>query len=532
MKKAVSLLLTMTMVLSLAACGKSEETKKPKKPKRTTTTEATETEKPTEQPSDTTETTEELTSATSDTTAPSQGVTHDLTAYEAEVGRYYCVYGAIDPTDDNQYGTTLDRVEVSCDVVDVMLDYDNPEPILKQIDEETFTELFNAATVFNQEAAEFAAAEKSGKELSVYYKTRSVDIYRADSKIFSYVVEEYEAKPGTNNEPVYTMKNFDSATCAPITFEDVITDPDALIAYVQENLSNAFVLDDTINAIKDKSLVFGILYDGIYLYNIHTKIPAIGNENMLNMSLFTATPEVYSLMLDAHQNLEWDIDGDGNNDSLCVQMPHDDSILITINAEEYEFGPEVLPEVGGYYFNSYYASYVFFTHEGCYLLVQMSTGEDDYSVYAIFELKDGKAEFKDFEYGWLADAHDPNNIEVGNFYSGLGFINARARCSIKDGKFVPYSALGYVYTMPYQAKTDIKGKKFDHTTMDIGDDVVIKAGSKVTISYYSGETKQVVLRVLDPADLNQYDVLVETDGERLIDGKNVDDVLEGILWAG
>ena len=43
MKKALAVLLSMSMVLALSGCGKSEETKKTKKTKKTTDTEITET---------------------------------------------------------------------------------------------------------------------------------------------------------------------------------------------------------------------------------------------------------------------------------------------------------------------------------------------------------------------------------------------------------------------------------------------------------------------------------------------------------
>ena len=60
MKRAISLLLTSAMILSLVGCSKTEETKKKKKKtKKTTSTEITETEDPeteTDVPTDTDET--------------------------------------------------------------------------------------------------------------------------------------------------------------------------------------------------------------------------------------------------------------------------------------------------------------------------------------------------------------------------------------------------------------------------------------------------------------------------------------------
>ena len=68
--------------------------------------------------------------------------------------------------------------------------------------------------------------------------------------------------------------------------------------------------------------------------------------------------------------------------------------------------------------------------------------------------------------------------------------------------------------------------------MDIGEEVTIKKGSKVTVAYGSDEAKQIVLRVLDPDLAKIYDVIVETDGNAKICGMDCNDALTGILWAG
>lgn len=541
MKKHIAALLAFSMMFSLAACSKKEGdasgNNKLTRPAVNTETDQTDIDTsvvpidtvPAVDPSDTT-TTE--TSSTPAVTGTFPITNHDLIFYQAMSDKYYNIYGALDPNADSEYDVSLSRVVAAYDVISVFVDEDvNHTGILDKIDKETFDGLEFAHEWFIEEATAFAEKEKNGEDLVSHTLYRDIKIYRSDSKVFSYVSDTHHYGSTADIKDEIKAHNIDSETLKEISFSDVILDKDALIDYVQKNLSNSYVIDSTVDAIKNETLAFGILYDGIYIHELNSKVPAYGNESMLNMKYFDATPEYYTLVLDHGNNLDWDIDGDGKMDSLSVGLVNEDTLDIAVNGQEYKFGPEVIEDRGGYYF--YDNSYLVYNDKGCFLFVSMSMNEDDYSVYAIFEMKDGKPEFRSFGDGWVEDIHDPNYIAMGGWERVLGFTATHMRCSISsDGTLTPFSALGWSYSYAYLVKTDLKGHEFDYTSMDIGEEVTIKKGSKVAVSYGSDEAKQVVLRVLDPDLTKQYDVIVETDGNSKICGMDCNDALTGILWAG
>ncbi|MBP5417025.1 MAG: hypothetical protein J6Y58_05800 [Clostridiales bacterium] len=536
MKKLMAALLTFSMVFSLTACNKNKKDASGSN-KLNKTTGSTETDETSEEPADSDPTDTKEESTTDESTDPSVAVTypitnHDLTFYQAMSDKYYNIYGALDPNVDSEYDVSLSRVVVAYDVISVFVDEDvNHTGILDKIDKETFDDLEFAHDWFETDAAEFAKKEQNGEDLVSHTLHRDIKIYRSDSKVFSYVSDTHHYGTPADIKDEIKAHNIDSETLKDISFSDVILDKDALIDYVQKNLSNAYVVDSTIDAIKNETLVFGILYDGIYIHELNSKIPAYRNESMFNMKYFDATPEYYTLLLDHGNNLDWDIDADGKMDRLSVALVDEDTLKITVNGQEYKFGPEVIEDRGGYYF--YDNSYLVYNDKGCYLFVAMSMNVDDYSVYAIFEMKDGKPEFRSFGNGWVEDIHDPNYIAMGGWERVLGFTATHMRCAISsDGTLTPFSALGWNYSYAYLVNHDLKGHEFDCTSMDIGEEVTIKKGSKVTVAYGSDEAKQIVLRVLDPDLAKQYDVIVETDGNSKICGMDCNDALTGILWAG
>ncbi len=547
MKKIVSLLLTFSMVLGLAACGsKAEETKKKKKKTKKTTTEITETtEVPTvmtsDEPTETEETT--TTEAPTETTAPVSSdlvISHDLDAVFMTADKYSRLYGALDPNDDTGsdvgYYPFLNYVHVDAEVVNVNIEHDEPQNVqntLQNIDDDTFYALNDYSQLFLTEADAFYKKEQNGEELTDYYYRNSINIYRADAQIISYVSESYEYREGYDfGDEVCTPHNYRVEDGTAIRLTDIVTDIPALVTYVQETFEDAYVLDDILKEIKNGTVPFGILYDGIFLVGVNGKIPVIGHESMFDMSYFGATPEYYTMYLDKYYDLTWDFDGDGQLEDLFVQQAGTDHLYIHFKGNDFDFFRDDIPELtDDLYISDYENQYVVFSDSGCYLLLSMN-GDDDYTELLIFEIKDGKVEYKSAESVWIEDAHDPTNINVGAWASVLGFTGSRMRVSINDGHLQAYTVLGTVYTGAYKLNVDLKGKEFDNLTMDIGKDITIPKGTPVTVVYYEGISGQMVLRVLNPNDLLQYDVLVETDGDSKIAGKDVDDVLIGVHWGG
>lgn len=524
------------MVLCLASCGdSSEETTKKKKKTKKTTTEITETEAPTEDPSDTTP--ESSSDPTETEPAGQFEITHDLTALEVTTSRYYHLYGALDPNGNFEYGTKLNYVKLDAEIIDVYLDHSEPQEIqnmLQKLDDETFYALVDYANMYVSEASAFAEVEKKGEALYDYYYGNDIEVYRADSQVVSYVSEryQYDSREAGTSYPYVEAHNYRVSDGMAIQYDEVVTDREALAAYVQECYAGEYTLDEVLSQIRDGSVPFGILYDGIYLYTIDAKIPYIGNEAALNPEYFGRVPEYYTMYLGKSNTLTWDVTNDGRMDDLRVAQPNSESFIVEINGKEYTFSADNIEDLPDFYIYDGDSQYVMFTETGTYLVLNMNTEEDDRSFFCIFSIEGDKVTYCSKMYGVITDVHNPNYLPVNGYYDVLGFTGATMYCSIHDGYISAFNLFGTVYASAYEVKTDLKGYMFNHLSMETGDEVTIKKGSKVTICYYAEETGDLILRVLDPNDLNEYDVAVKTEGNNKICGYPVDDALIGVLYAG
>ncbi len=539
MKKIVSFLLTFSMVLCLASCGEnSEETTKKKKKTKKTTTEITETETPTEDPSDSSEDPSSDTSETSGNVMGGQfEISHELTSLDVYVSTYYHIYGALDPNGDFEFGTKLNYVKVDADIIDFYYDHDGPQEIqdmMQKLDDETFYALMDYTNIYTTEAAAFAEVEKKGGPLYDYSYGNHIELFRADSQLVSYVSEIYQydsREPGTSL-PVLEAHNLRVSDGMAIQYDEVVIDREALASYVQERYSQDYVLDDVLAQIRDGSLPFGILYDGIYIYSIDAKIPYIGNEDALSAKYFGKVPDYYTLYLNGGKTLTWDVNNDGALDDLRVSQANSESFTIELNSKEYTFSAENIEELPEFYIYDGDDQYVMFTETGTYLVMTLHMDDDDRTFFCIFAIEGDNVTYCSKMFAALSDVHNPNYLKVNGYYDVLGFTGASMRCSIHDGYPCAFNLFGDVCTSAYEVKVDLKGYKFDHLTMDTTDEVTIKKGSKVTICYYAEETGELILRVLDPNDLNEYDVAVKAEANNKINGYPVDDALIGVLYAG
>ena len=275
MKKIVATLLCFSLILSCAACTDKEETTKKKK-KKTSKTEDTEDtsdepgESSTEAPTDTTPASDssetEDTGVSSDTSAkPSAPVFTDTLVYDHslefldfENDPYWLMYGVENTNDTNDYYNSTIGIHVEYD--DYWLwnpDNSDLEGVIDDIYydiEDKYDELYEERL---EEFLNSIANNQIPDTTTNIFCTTNVT--RADSLFLSFYITE----PGDENYTV-TAYNYVSPTAETITFEDVVTDKEALCDYVSSN--NLFSNTDKILAqIRDGSIPFCLTYDGIVL---------------------------------------------------------------------------------------------------------------------------------------------------------------------------------------------------------------------------------------------------------------------------
>ena len=342
MKKIVAVLLCAATLIGCVACSKSEETtkKKKKKTKKTTQiTETIETEEPSESPTETETETETEPTDTKPQVQSDLVISHDLSAEEIESVSCALAYGAIDPTEENEYLSMYPkRIKCQYEVINSVGSSPNVNAILEEL---TYHEAESVMRVYDKELEEFTGLQESGSPLYNYQYTVSHDIIRADSQILSikYNSSVYDSRTDDSFKTEKYM-NYNSADGTAIENEDVIVNMDEFVLYLQGyaqqfnlNLDNAF------EQINNGEFIFGLTYDGIIVDDV--KIPVYTTYGIFNMSYFGATPKTYTLTLEKNHWLTWDINDDGQMDKLGLSVTKDgyqvESLTITMYGQDYTF---------------------------------------------------------------------------------------------------------------------------------------------------------------------------------------------------
>ena len=557
MKKIVAALLSVSMLLSLAGCESSAkgdgEGKLPSfggETKATTTdTEPTETEPTDTEPTktepietETEPTTDTSATETSDTT-PSKtdptgdpkvmNVSHDLEVIPVQKYTTYLQYGAIDPHEDTTYGTHMSYVSVYLDNLDFM-DAQLPEEIKDRIYSSFTYRTEEAQKNYAEKVKEFAELEKSGAELFWDGAYATTKVYRSDEQIISFYQEvrsfnSGNAVNGNQSNPC----NFRTSDGKELFQEDVVLDKEALISYIQENCKGCPKFDETVAAIEEGSLFFTMLYDGIYIPQMGKKVPFIGNEGVLNGNYFGSTPEYYTLILDPDDSITWDIDGDGKNDRISVDVPSPNSMTVTYNDQTYGFTVKEFPDLDeSFYKDKYYNHFLIFSDSGVYLIYSVSLEADDYEVIYVYKITDGKVLPAFSKLCSINEFWDPNALLIGSYAGVLGFARESMYCSLTDEGFTPYSLFGDVYEGPYQTLCDLPGKEFDSASFAPGAEYTIPKDSKVSLLYYSDTTGDLIVKVLDPEEEKTKLVCLKVTDGWYIEGIACTSALIGMIMAG
>lgn len=277
-----------------------------------------------------------------------------VTTIGVEAGYYYDYY----------FDEASDRIAAS-------IKY--PYMHLSESDRQTYPKLEQAITTLMQERKEnalelYAEAVQAAKETVVedpdhppfFDVTETVTVRRADSRVFSLILEGVADTGGAHGQ-TYTMGAvFDTETGERLKLEDVITHEGLFFDFVKEQLE---VFWDTEYFYEDLDLVrflqnnlenvaWVLDYYGLSIYFQPYDIApyASGVQNItIPFSLhpelvkeeYSVVPESYGIEFTAEKPFFFDMDGDGKIDSLTVsaakgEYDNYEKQSVTLNGEKFE----------------------------------------------------------------------------------------------------------------------------------------------------------------------------------------------------
>ena len=341
MKRLISLILGLSMVLALAGCSKEESTtKKPKKTKDTT--EETETEEPETEPtedpetSDSSETEESSSESESDTetsgTTPVNPGTFTISHTLEDLGFYNVATDRVfaRPYVDGDHVTMMGVAEYCDDIYCDAIGYDGLIDALDMIYGST---LDAYDTSYETARAKFIEDIRDGQYHLSITNICTTTIYRADSKACSFFMESTSSEEIDSTTVYYNLRSEDGSN---IRFDEIVTDRSAFCDFVDSYFRASGELNDfesesigyLLDAIRGgQEISFLLGYDGIFLpiESSHLfKVPVCMLGDCVNMEFFGNTPESYTLAADATRVIDWDVDEDGTLDKIKLDMTYDE----------------------------------------------------------------------------------------------------------------------------------------------------------------------------------------------------------------
>ncbi|MBR5041322.1 MAG: hypothetical protein IKX68_09390 [Clostridiales bacterium] len=564
MKRLIAVLLSASMVLALAGCGKKDE-KETKKTKKTKATEVTEeTEDPFETESESESESESDTQTESDTDpsissgdghriatpkdypiSPDFVISHDAeNVYYSRVS-HLSAYG--EPYDNN--GRTMaclmfkeiDSIRFEAEEQDTYSQLWNTlEAMFGQLD-------INYDELYEKLLPQFCDNIAQGKAKD-YTMKEKLTFFRADTEYFSFMIkQDYDCD--MENASIKTY-NYATSDGREISFNDIVTDKQGFSDFFIEYISNGDYYDFEIRQARDLAgnmlvddefafpVEFLLGYDGIYfvysennVYPTIFKIPAMYCADYIDMSYFGKTPETYTLSNDGYGRITWDIYEDGvleeihpefitdEYDSIVgIDLVMDDLMRVSVPDADLVEGDQFMGMKLVKGNNTYYA------------YITMALEEDACNNY-VFELT-GSAGFEyvgKFTGSFTDTWYDPVQFVLTQYSEVFGTgIAGRDFSGVKTAIPEPISDYYYKDAVVVAAK-DIPCKD------QSGDDYTIPAGTVVLLFGYEADGNELEAMTLNKDATKNKLVSIDyaIDGYTvLINGENQDDVFDGIRYAG
>lgn len=555
MKKHITLFLVASMILSVCSCAK-EDSGKTNSPKFQIPTEdvasvssetTTETSETSLEP--TSESSSEDTSATNPAPvlSPDEAtftIDHSLQSIELENIPQARSYGYCCEMEEYAHMVSIEEYyDFYCGDFSK---YEALKNTLSDIYEELFAPLDQA---YDDALPVFInSMETTTDTVSEYYGT-SIEVYRSDSQIYSFVAEEYFTNRDydESNHFGITAYNLRSSDGSTIQLCDVIVDTDAFCSYLESYFSSLsgddlfnkaplpLEIESMIDEIQAGTEPFVLSYDSIYLYCncLFYKVPVYPAENIgcINMTYFGATPAYYAIELDQGATLQWDVNGDNTIDDLSIEVVRAtsdedidlvSSLNVSLNGQQFVISEDVLDPYS-YDARAFYIQ----ADDGQYLWISL-VSMDTYTTNLIYQINGDTLSFVCTGDGFLTKIiYDPGYFELYNMYDIIGTASFTAEFAMMgtNGFPMPLTNIYYSYDSLAAAKIE-----FEATEIDIERNAIITktipVDTPIEVICYDADDETVVFQTLhEDADQNCYFEIPH-------DYETVDKYFKGIVHAG
>ena len=430
---------------------------------------------------------------------------------------------------------------------------DDDMPQLKKAIEDYSTEKEKLLTDegINDLAQIYWDNKDSGFVLPVYEKYRT-DVVRADTVVTSLLTYYEDFMGGAHGVYSFNPVNFDSLTGKELHLEDVmdadmiadlpdILETKLLASYDSELFFNADTLSETIeeSIYMNGDLNFSIGYEGLTFYfQIYELAPYVAG----HQEVFLRYDEYPGLVKDEYKECSFNY---CINTSVCSYLPHsaDEETLYAylMDKDDYGMYNSLNIEYKGISYKetltAYEADFWVASIGGVnYLLVDL-THEDDYETLNIYLIDEDnhrierKSEFFGGFYGYIpADPLSFCIFEVGDVmstylvYKDYYIARDGEAVSTDDDYLISFwgrdGSLTLKKDITAQVRDDYDSASYEET---------LKKGEK--LYFYSTDKKQWVDFKLDDGRFVHLS-LDKTEWPQTIDGEDIEDIFDGVMFAG
>ena len=409
---------------------------------------------------------------------------------------------------------------------------------------------------YSAEARDYFASDPGWFEPFVANETLCVR--RADSRVVSFEQVRTLFRGGAHQDYLYGGQNFDAETGESIALTDVVTDIQELKEVLAEHIIRDYgseLLVEVPEVFKEydaESFHWTLDQEGVTFYFSPYELSyfAMGmlpayirfDENPeLFTGKYTEAPEEYIAEFSEYERFLRDADGDGKTDEIQVTCDADEygtmeKVHILLNGKDYPFE---------YYGFSARPSFVSGEDGNSFLMIESVMENDYHSLYFFRFTKNGVEAAEEYsgrgsgycyypeeETAFQAVLSDPENMLLESNFDIMGTYSANARHRLdKGGNPVRTDALwevGYDRTVTSLKDLDLEVLKNPEDTGK-GTIETIPRGTVFHFRYTDGET--YLNTVTDDGKAVRLQP-VQVDWEWKIDGENIEDVFENVMFAG
>ena len=439
-------------------------------------------------------------------------VVHDLNCYTMYHSTYRRSYGA-PQSEPNDYGDIpmhdVNLWPESVEFEDILMSDSRFQKLQDKLDEqfEAIQEEYEDA--YEEALDDFVAREKNGSDLTDATWRSKVTVYRADDAVTSIFFDTDSYVNEKANEKNING-NYRTEDASLILFDDVVEDRDALKDYVKK--LDLYEYQGYLDELDKEEPIFAITYDGILLSRANLKIPAFGGlEDAFDLSYFSRVPGTYMLYMNEDYTLTWDFDNDGKMEELAFRVDQTDVIcrvFMKMGDEEYELTTDLVPSME--WAMNAVPRYVLFSDNMAFVAMFLLEGDDGLEHY--IHIPPGEIQEMGDYYPELVETYNPYLVRAHSTERIIGGTEVEWLVTMNGGVPESYGGWCEASTPVMQVQMDLRGKEFDYRTNSVGTDTTLWEGTKVEAVLCNEDTKQIVVKVLEPEEADVRYILLETDG--------------------